>query len=345
MNNEYIYSSLTRITDFRKKAFTTLEVKNDLWKTGDYVVARVTDPASGWLKAESYNGRMIELMQGDLIIGALGERYATLEATGTWKKVGANGKMHLLTGAGLLGKMTSKSFMIPGLIEVQYMGHVARKGRPLNMMDFVKTPKHVDFDIPSILFVGTSMSSGKTTAARIVTRLLKSAGHRIVGAKLTGAGRYKDILAVKDAGAVEVFDFVDVGLPSSIYDPEQYIVALRKLLSLVAKTKADVAVLEIGASPLEPYNGDIAIEAIRKHVKCTILSASDPYAVFGVMRSFNLKPSIVSGPATNTLGGIDLIHSLCGVKALNIIDTRTHLELKKILNKRLQMNPIQNSVT
>jgi hypothetical protein len=338
MNNEYIHTSLTRITDFREKSFSTILVAKSNWKTGDYVLVRAIDNAKGWLKAESDNGRMIDLMQGDLLIGALGERYATLEATGTWKKVKSDGKMHFLTGAGLLGKLTSKSFVIPSLIGVQYIGHISRKGKALNMLDFVPNPKKIEFNIPIVLFVGTSMSAGKTTAARIVTRLLKNQGLKVVGAKLTGAGRYRDILVVKDAGAEQVFDFVDVGLPSSICDPEQYIIALRKLLSMIAASQADVAVIEIGASPLEPYNGDIAIEAIRKHVKCTILSASDPYAVYGVMKSFNLKPSIVSGPATNTLGGIDLIHNLCKVKALNIIDTKTLPELEHILKNKLQLN-------
>ena len=338
MNNEYIHTSLTRIADLREKPFTTILVAKSNWKTGDYILTRVIDNSNGWLKAESDDGRMIELMQGDLLIGALGERYATLEATGTWKKIKSDGKMHLLTGAGLLGKMTSKSFAVPNLIEVQYIGHLSRKGKPLNMLDFVPNPKKMDFNIPIVLMVGTSMSAGKTTAARIVTRLLKNQGLKIVGAKLTGAGRYKDILAVKDAGAEQVFDFVDVGLPSSIYDPEHYIIALRKLLSMIAATNADVAVIEIGASPLEPYNGDIAIEAIRKNVKCTILCASDPYAVYGVMKSFNLKPTIVSGPATNTLGGIDLIHKLCKVKALNIIETKALPELEHILKNKLQIN-------
>lgn len=340
MNEEYIHTSLTRIADFRVKSFSTQLVEKSKWKTGDYVLTRVIDNTKGWLKAESDNGRMIDLMQGDLLIGALGERYATLEATGTWKKVKSDGKMNLLTGAGLLGKLTSKSFMIPNLIEIQYIGHLTRKGKPLNMLDFVPNPKKIEFNIPSVIFVGTSMSAGKTTSARIVTRLLKSEGLKVVGAKLTGAGRYKDILAIKDAGASNIYDFVDVGLPSSIYDAEQYIIALRKLLSMIAATKADVAVLEIGASPLEPYNGDIVIEAIRKHIKCTILSASDPYAVYGVMKSFNLKPSIVTGPATNTLGGIDLIHRLCDVKALNIMEEQNLPELKKILQNKLQLNSL-----
>lgn len=38
---------------------------------------------------------------------------------------------------------------------------------------------------------------------------------RVAGAKLTGAGRYRDILAMSDAGAEIIQGFVDVGLLSN----------------------------------------------------------------------------------------------------------------------------------
>lgn len=177
------------------------------------------------------------------------------------------------------------------------------------------------------------MSAGKTTSARIVTNIFKMAGLKVVGAKLTGAGRYKDILAIKDVGADAIFDFVDAGLPSSICPKEVYLKKVDYLKNLISSVDADVAVIEIGASPLEPYNGDLAIEAIREYVKCIILCASDPYAVFGIMKAFNIKPDIVTGISTNTLGGRELVEKLCGVTALNLIDPKTTPSLKRILSK------------
>jgi len=182
--------------------------------------------------------------------------------------------------------------------------------------------------------VGTSMSAGKTTSARIVTNLFKRGGYKVVGAKLTGAGRFKDILAIKDVGADAVMDFVDVGLPSSIYPEDKYKVFLRQLLSRIQHQNADVAIIEIGASPLEPYNGDIAINAIRKQIKCTILAASDPYAVHGLMKAFDLVPDLVTGIASNTLAGEKMVEKLCNVRALNLIDADTTEELKAILSEK-----------
>lgn len=342
MNHQFIYTSLTRISDLQKARFDIKPKDKSSWKNADYIAGKVIYDAQGRLKAEIHNGRMTTLMDENILIGALGERHATLEVTGSWKRIEEDGKMHLLTGAGLFGKAISKSFFIPNLVELEYMGHIYRNGKALNMNDFIPEIKKSVFNTPVILFVGTSMTAGKTTAARIITHMLKSEGLKVVGAKLTGAGRYKDILAVKDAGAIKVYDFVDVGLPSSICSPETYISALEKLLSLIQSVQADIAILEIGASPLEPYNGDLAIEEIREHIKATILCASDPYAVYGVMKSFDISPTIVSGPATNTLGGIDLIHKLCKVKALNIIDFKTHPELLRILKKRLRLNSVNH---
>jgi len=53
------------------------------------------------------------------------------------------------------------------------------------------------------------------------------------------------------------------------------------------------------------------------------------------MKSFKLKPDIVSGIATNTFAGSELIEKLCGVKALNLIDPETSVELRQILSKKL----------
>ncbi|MBT8189252.1 MAG: DUF1611 domain-containing protein, partial [Bacteroidia bacterium] len=242
------------------------------------------------------------------------------------------GNMHLLTGAGLFGQLTSKSIFVPNLIEVRYLGHVTRDGKKVRMIDFRPSPDLKTLTKPVVLLVGTSMSAGKTTAGRIVTRILREQGRRVVGAKLTGAGRFKDILALKDAGAECVFDFVDVGFPSSIFPIKEYKEGLKVLLSLIESCRADIAVIEIGASPLEPYNGAVAIDEIRNNLSCTILCASDPYAVYGVMKSFDIIPTVVSGASTNTLAGIELIEKLCKVPAINIIETDNLPPVRNILS-------------
>ena len=58
-----------------------------------------------------------------------------------------------------------------------------------------------------------------------------------------------------------------------------------------------VAVAEVGASPLEPYNGDTALEQIQSTVAMTVLCVSDPYSVLGIMRAYwtrHASPSYVN---------------------------------------------------
>lgn len=333
-----IFTSLTRISDLKESPFDVREIEREFWDMGDYVVCEITDPGGHTLQIELQSGRMRDVIGGEIIIGALGVRFATLEATGSWEAVEANGKMHALTGAGLFGKLTSKSVYLPQMIELRYVGHAFRRGLKVRMEDFVASVEDRPFQTPVILFYGTSMSAGKTTSARIVTHLFKSSGYSVVGAKLAGAGRYKDILALKDVGADAVFDFVDVGLPSSICKKKLYKNKLRQLLNRIASAGADVAIVELGASPMEPYNGSLAIEALRPNLKFSILSASDPYAVFGLMKAFGMTPDLVTGVASNTLAGIALVQELCGVRAINFLKPANGTILRDLLGQATGMN-------
>jgi len=195
----------------------------------------------------------------------------------------------------------------------------------------------IDFDITVILIVGTSMSSGKTMSGRVIVHLLSQMGLNVVGAKLTGAARFRDMLSFGDAGASAVYDFVDAGLPSTAVDEEIYREALPYLLSLIAKDKPDVVVAEAGASPLEPYNGAIAKEMIRDHVKFKLLCAQDPYAVIGVQAAFKRNPDLVAGGAANTDAAISLVKKLSGLTALNLMDPRSHQQLADMLRKALDL--------
>jgi uncharacterized NAD-dependent epimerase/dehydratase family protein len=222
-------------------------------------------------------------------------------------------------------------------MRLEYRGHVARGDRKVVMKDFVPTSGAPPFTGPIVLVVGTSMEAGKTSAAKVIIRQLKSAGLRVVGAKLTGAGRYRDILAMRDAGADAVLDFVDAGLPSSICPQPEYREALERLLAMIGEQVPDVVVAEAGASPLEPYNGATLLAKIAEQFRCTVLCASDPYAVFGVVQGFGIVPDLVAGVATNTTAGIELIRRLTGLAALDLHDSSSRPRLREILTGTLRV--------
>lgn len=337
MKPRYFFTSLTRISNLPVTPFSVESLPRREWETGDYVVGKVISPPSRLPGIELPTGRMIEVTEGDLVVGAFGVRYATLEAVGGWQNIGAERQMEALTGAGLFGKATSRSAMLPSLIALSYNGHVVVDGGKATMRDFVIPTPQIGFDLPVVLLVGTSMSAGKTTSAKVIIRLLRQEGLAVVGAKLTGAGRYRDILSMQDAGAEHIFDFVDAGLPSTVVSAREYKKSLRNLLARMASVDGDVVVAEVGASPLEPYNGATAIAEIGANVRCTVLSASDPYAVTGVMSAFQNRPDLVTGLATSTDAGIELIEKLSGIPALNVLDRGSLPKLRNVLRASLEL--------
>ncbi len=331
----YVFPSLTRISDLSDRGFDVRALPRAQWAHADYVAATVTGIPSDLYRLELTNGRVIEVMEGTRVVGALGRRAATLEATGDWEAIAENGSMEELTGAGLFGKSVSVSPSLGRLMTLRYEGHVMREGRQLNMADFVRAVPEAELAVPVVLLIGTSMSAGKTTTGRIVVHELKRAGLRVAGAKFTGAGRYRDVLAFHDAGADAIVDFVDAGLPSTVVPRAEFERAMRYMLARVAAGGADVLVAEAGASPLEPYNGDVAVAALGRNVRCTVLCASDPYAVLGVREAFNANPDVVTGPTANTEAGIELVRRLTGLEAMNIRAVERLPRLREILTEKL----------
>ena len=331
-----LLSSLTRIFDLDRKPYEIERLPKEHWATGDYVIGEICGPRNRLLQFELASGRMVQALRRDCVVGAFGNRAATLEATGSWMDISGDA-MHAMTSAGLFGAVTSLSTLIPPVTKLEYQGHVVRNGAKVCMSDFA-IGNSGKFDVPTVLLVGTSMSSGKTTTGRLVVHELERMGLRVIGAKLTGAGRYRDILSFRDAGAFEVFDFVDAGLPSTVVPDAEFRRVIRPLLHHIDSLKPDMLVVEAGASPLEPYNGAAAIEELGDdNIRCKILCASDPYSVIGVEKAFGLKPDLVTGPATSTSAAIDLVRNLSGLDGLNVLDPDCLPALRNVLKTCLDL--------
>jgi len=337
MNPHYFFSSVTRNTDLWLRPFEVKPLGFKNWSTGDFVAGRVTGKRNRLYMCETKTGRMADMVRGDLMIGALGQRAATLEGVGDWRAVDDDLALDALTGAGLLGKATSIAPMLPELMRLEYLGHVTRDGEKLGMMDFVRPAEPRKLDIPVVLLIGTSMSAGKTSSGQVIIRALTYLGLRVVAGKLTGAARYRDILKFRDSGAIHVFDFVDAGLSSTVCPEPRYREALELLLSKIACCEADIMVVEAGASPMEPYNGSVVVDYLKDQTCFTVLCASDPYAALGVQTAFgdHLKADLVAGPAANTNAAIQLVSELTGLEALNLLDRTSYPRLVKMLKAAL----------
>lgn len=332
----YIFGSLTRISNLAQVDFGVESRPRAEWDTGDYVVCEATHVRGPERSVELANGRMMDVVEGDLIVGALGDRAATLALVGSWRDVGPDLEIDMLTAAALFGRITSKSSFANWPMRIAYRGHVRIGGRKARMRDYVSPMPPRALDVPLVLVIGTSMSSGKTTSCRVLVGELKRRGLTVFGAKLTGVGRYRDVLSMGDAGADQVFDFVDAGLPSTVCPPEEYREAIAGLLSRMVAAKPDVIVVEAGASPLERYNGATAVGMISSGVRFTVLCASDPYAVAGVMNAFERRPDLVAGGAANTQASIALVRKLTGLTdILDLTDLDSLPALRELLDAKL----------
>lgn len=339
LRTQGLFASVTRIAHLTDDGVRVTPLPREEWATGDYVLAEVVGRAGG-RPLEIANGRTVEMGEGDLVVGALGRRFATLDATGSWEDVGEDGLMEILTGGGVLGRCRTLSALVPELVRVRYRGHLTADGGKRTMAGSVRPPPGSrEFRTPVVLITGTSMSAGKTAAARVVIRRLRGMGVRALGAKLTGAGRYRDILAMSDSGAATVTDFVDAGLPSTYCPPDAYRPALEAMLGRMAESEVEVAVVEIGASPLEPYNGRLAMEAVAGNVAVTILCATDPYAVAGAVAAYGAQPDLVTGIVSNTEAGVRLVERLNGLRTLNLRHRADLPALDALLRERLDLPP------
>lgn len=328
------FASITRVSDLGEQPFEVAPLPRGQWAAGDYVVCEVTGEPGPLYRVELVSGRRTPVLPGDRLIGAFGARAATLECVGDWRDIGDDLALHQLTGAGLLGKVTSNSGWVGRPMELVYRGHAMRTAK-LNIADFVTSGTQVDFAMPVILVVGTSMSAGKTLTMRIVIDQLKQLGLSVAAAKLTGAAGYKDALTYGDAGADHLFDYVDVGLVSTVCARAEFDAGLEALLAMIADTSADVAVCEIGASPLEPYNGDAALARLKPSIQLAALCANDAYAAYGFCQACDCAVDFVTGPAANNSASRALVEKLTKLPALDLSAKQHVAKLRSLLGETL----------
>jgi hypothetical protein len=328
-----VIGSVARLADFESHPPMIEPRDRTKWATGDFVVCEMLD--DGPFRIEIPSGGDDHLSGGDRLIGALGTRAATLQAVGDWRATEEDLQLDTLTPAGVLGRCTSASIPPPPMAKVRYLGHATRDGETCTMHGSVAPVPTQALEAPVVLIIGTSMDAGKTASAVVIVRELTRMGLRVAGTKLTGVGRYRDILAMRRAGAFYITDFVEAGLPSTVVPADEYETALLHICSCLAAREPDVVVAEAGASPLEPYRGDIAVRLLAQNVRMTVLCASDPYAVVGVIAAFEKEPDLIAGRATSTSAGIALVEKLVSIPALNLLDPESDKDLAALLRQHL----------
>lgn len=238
-----------------KFAYTTNHVGHDALATlitgecqprsGDLVLAKVAQVGQH-KRIESPVGRQSQLFPGDEIVVCYGHRYAPDQFEA--EVPGDLSPCHLVAGGGVASWVLSQHASMTPATAIRPVGLLGDdNGQVVNLRDHALPPIFFrGMRPPTIAVVGTSMNSGKTTAAAHLIRGLRTAGLRVGAAKVTGTGSGKDIWLMRDAGANPVFDFTAAGFPSTHRaSPAEVEGVFALLTDHLAAAGAEAIVLEV----------------------------------------------------------------------------------------------------
>ncbi len=322
-------SSVTKHTELTRNAVLSTEIPA---KAGTVIAARVLNAKTAYDTLEDVHGRMVRLHPGDVIAGALGHRDALHGFSGhvpSSVKVGDH--LQLLNKGGVIG---TGAETVPGVgepFELEVLGSVLhfsdadrRSGEPADVTKAALPAAPLPIELPPVVcLLGTSMDSGKTTAASVLITSLVHSGMKVAAGKLTGVSLRRDVLAMSDCGASPAMIFTDFGVVTT--DENKAVEAAHSLLATLVESEPDVIVLEMGDGMLGTYGVHtlLADRGLRAALTAIVLCASDPVGAWGAAKilddRFALSPTVISGPVTDTPVGRRYCTENLGIPAHNAL--------------------------
>ncbi len=281
------------------------------------------------ITVESPTGRMMAIAPGDAFLATPGFRESRRWAVGGIPEGGLvpGDEYWVLSDCGVVGELISHSSLEMGHFgRVRYLGGVcARFGETLNIRQFAVTgAPETDRNTPVYLILGTSSEVGKTTAGVAILRALRQKGHTtVVALKATGTSSFMEIARYLDFGAMQAFDCIDFGLPTTYPVgrggiSEFFMNALDYCLHL----SAEALVVECAGDPFVA-NAPEFLTCLR--TRCSnpkiILAAADALGAMGAkcaLAEIGLAISLITGPCTDTAAMRERTQALCGIPAINL---------------------------
>ena len=320
---------------------------------GTVLAAEVLEDKSVYNSFELVSGRMSVLKKGDIIAVALGSRMALKGFTGRLpRRLDTGDVIHLLNFGGVAGVCTSANVQEVGEpLRIRILGGVTRKKKLLNISDAAsfQALDVMQNKTPLIIVTGTSMDSGKTTAATEIVKPLTRMGMKLAGTKLTGVGAHRDIYKMLDNGVSEAVSFTDCGISSTANIDDQTVVSVAKgALEHLSKGKPDAIIIEFGDGLMGKYGVDaiLADKQIQDNVRLHIGCASDPVGAVGlanVCDQLGLPLDVLSGPVTDNEVGKQIISEQVGCLTYNAFK-QTNDWLDLVIARWMGLEEVQNNV-
>lgn len=300
-----------------------------------------------------YNNKKLRLYPGDLIVGILGNRYATDVFEG---KVDGLNNLCLMTNGGLVSTLKSKNSSAKKPTTVSFLGYISNKDGAkinlkhnfLNLKQKFSNRLHSGFPKNVVLVVGTGMNSGKTTIVRMLIRSLRDKNVNVCACKLTGSISNRDKTEMESSLANRVLDFSDYGFPSTYMCAKNELITLfYTMLNDLNKSNPDVIVMEIADGILQRETEFLLNEqGVKEHV-CGVALAADnsPSALFSLsyLRNLNFSIFFLSGTITSSPLYIQEFQKNTNY-LIPVISSASDEELKPISNSIIKFLSIKENL-
>jgi hypothetical protein len=297
------------VTQFLKDYRIVKEGFEDyLPKSGDVALFEILEIGKHQ-SIQSDSKRSISIFNGDLILAAFADRYATSQFEG-YVPSEILPEYHILGAGGVIGVVKSKNAALEDIepTTVKWLGYaVDESGQIINSKFYGMTRPAFKADKMGpkvILSLGATMDSGKTTTAAYLTRGLYLDGKKVGFIKLTGTAFTKDKDFVLDTGAMHTLDFSDAGYPSTFTVPVPEILDVYEFLrnKMIEFGDLEYIVIEIADGILQNETmGLISKKDFMNTISYVVFSCGDSLSALKgleVLKTLQIEPVMLSGRFT-----------------------------------------------
>lgn len=312
-------------------------------RVGDVVygeVARIGQHSS----LENVAGRIHTIHNGTRAIFVFGNRYAPDHYEGLVPAEFPE-EVSLIARSGVIGTLQTKNSLIKDPTTVQILGSVCdAAGVPLNTLSYpVITPRQTVKKTPRarmILVCGTTMNSGKSSAAASCCWALSTLGYDVRASKITGTASLKDILHMNDAGAGAYADFTYLGYPSTYLLPPDDVFHIFDALDLkYANNPKNFWVVELADGIVQRETAMLLSAArVTSRIHKLVFCATDAFSAIGglsVLRErFGLVPDALSGICSSSPLHLRELAEFTAIPVFDSINTDLHQLTSLLLGER-----------
>jgi len=329
--------------------------KTHVPKAGDVAVFKVL--STGKHDAiQGVNGNNTYIFEGDYVMLAFGNRYATGQFEG-YVPQGYLLRYQILGKGGAVGRLESMNVKLRkvGATDLRLVGYATNaEGKVINTKYMnknevtfnpktIRTPK-------IILSIGASMDSGKTTTAGYLCRGIMLAKKKVAFIKLTGTVMSKDKSFVRDCGAKISLDFSNAGFPSTYLCDEQEMLNLYEyLLQMTEVIDPDYIVMEIADGLFQRETAMLLRhKAFMSTISGVMFSCGDSLSamhgikmledlnhnILGICGLFTISPLLVNEVQEETQYRVFTLSDLSSPKIVDALSPQP--EVKKTVRKTQQ---------